>query len=257
MPANVPLTWNGFVTNLANMAVVQTTTTGNITVGVDPAFNTLLPTACSYSENRIQRDLNLLPMLTTGNYTLVPGLNILALGAADFVTVDTVGVQVNGALNPLLPVTKEWLQTCYGDPSYLAQPTYFAMYGGDTATGGQVNNNVLLGPYPDINYPALVTGTQRMSSLYNSATQALANSGLTWISTWLPDLFLQAAMIPVMEFQRDFGASGSENDAQGPGTYEAQYQKLLNSAIVEEARKRFNAQAWSSQGPTPVATADR
>jgi hypothetical protein len=255
MAANIPLTWNLFVQNVANLAVVQTTTNGNITIGVDPAFNTLLPTACSYSELRIQRDLNLLPMLTQINYTLTPGMNILQLGAGDFVTVDTVGVTVSGALQWLLPTTKEFIQAVFGDPSVSGQPLYFAMYGGDQLTAGQTYNNLLLGPYPDINYPAVVTGMQRMPSLYNSATQALANSGLTWISTWLPDLFLQAAMIPVMEFQRD--AAPASNDPEIALSYENQYQALLRSAMVEEARKRFNAQAWSSQGPTPVATADR
>lgn len=255
MPATVALTYNTLVAQLANMAVVQTTANGNITIGVDAAFNTLLPQAIQLGELRIQRDLNLLPMLTQGNYTLAPGNNLLQLGTGDFVTVDTVGVSVNGALSALLPVTKEWLQNVYGDPSYLAQPMYFAMYGGDQATAGQTFNNILLGPYPDINYPAVVTGTQRMPSINNSATQSLANSGTTFISTWLSDLLVYASMLYIMSFQRDVGPTS--NDPELAASYEYQYQQLLKGATVEEARKRFSGAAWSSQGPTPIATADR
>jgi hypothetical protein len=40
-------------------------------------------------------------------------------------------------------------------------------------------------------------------------------------------------------------------------TYEMQYQTLLKGAVTEEARKKFEASAWSSQGPSPVATPTR
>src|SRR5580658_9207351 len=136
VPQTVPLSWNGIVTQLANMAVVQTTTNGNITVGVDAPFNTLLPQAVNLAELRIARDLDLQQSLTSNGYTLSPGNNTLQVGVSDFVSVQTVGVTVSGALNPLLPVSKEFIQNCYGDPSVLAQPLYFAPYGGDAATSG-------------------------------------------------------------------------------------------------------------------------
>jgi hypothetical protein len=40
-------------------------------------------------------------------------------------------------------------------------------------------------------------------------------------------------------------------------TYESQYQALLKGAAVEEARKKYEASAWSSQSPSPVATPTR
>jgi hypothetical protein len=40
-------------------------------------------------------------------------------------------------------------------------------------------------------------------------------------------------------------------------TYESQYQALLRSALMEENRKKFEAAAWSSQSPSPVATPTR
>lgn len=255
-PNTTPLTWNSFVTQLATMAVVQTATVAGIVVGVDDAFNIILPQCIQYSELRIQRDCDILPSLTSNSYSLTPNINTLQLGVNDFVTVQTMGVTVGGALSPLLPVSKEYLQTVYGDPSYLAQPRAFAMIGGDQATGGNTYNNILVGPYPDINYPVVVMGTQRLPTLYqNSGNGTLAQTGTTFISTYLPDLLLMASMIYVSAYQRNFSPMG--NDPDMPGSYELQYGNLLKGALVEEARKRFAAGAWSSMGPTPIATPAR
>lgn len=238
------------------MAVVQVTTSGGIVVGVDDAFNVLIPQALNYAELRIARDADLLPSLTSATYALTPGSNQLQISINDFVTVQTVGVTVSGNLTPLLPVSKEVLQNVWGNPTYLTQPQWFAMAGGDSATGGNTWNNILVGPYPDINYPVVVTGTARLPTLYqNSGNSTLAASATTFISTYLPDLLMQASMIYVAEFQRNFGPTS--NDPDMPGAYEAQYANLLKGAVVEEARKRFNAGAWSSMGSTPIATTSR
>ena len=237
------------------MTVVNTTTVSGVVQGVDAAFNNIIPQMLSYAELRISRDLDLLPSLTSNNYQLTPGNNTLSVSVNDWVTIQTFGVTVGGVLTPLLPASKEWIQTVYGDPSYTAQPAYFAMIGGDAATGGNTYNNILVGPYPDINYPVSVMGTVRLPTLYQNATQALANTGTTWISTNLPDLLLQASMIYIAQFQRNF--LPTSNDPGQPGSYELQYGNLLKGAVVEEARKRFAAGGWASLGPTPIATAGR
>jgi hypothetical protein len=62
-------------------------------------------------------------------------------------------------------------------------------------------------------------------------------------------------MIYISAFQRNFGRLNDE--AQMAVTYESQYQTLLKGAAVEEARKRYESSAWSSQSPSPVATPTR
>ena len=62
-------------------------------------------------------------------------------------------------------------------------------------------------------------------------------------------------MIYISGFQRNFGKIA--DDPQMAVTYESQYQTLLKGAVVEEARKKYEASAWSSQGPSPVATPGR
>jgi hypothetical protein len=160
---------------------------------------------------------------------------------------------VNGA--PLTPVSKEFIQNVYGSNALTAQPQYFAVYGGDFSTFGATYQNVIVGPWPDQTYPVVLTGTVRLPTLANYATSGQASTATTFISTWLPDLLIQASMIYVSQYQRNFNPTS--NDPQMPGAYEAQYQTLLKGAGVEEARKKFQSAAWSSYSPAPVATPTR
>jgi hypothetical protein len=256
-PQTTPLTYNGYVTQIATMAVVNVQTTAGVVEGVDASFNAIIPQMLNYAELRIQRDLDLLPSQTTRTYTLTIGNNQLQLGAYDFVTVQTITIASGGVTFPLLPSTKEYLQNVYGSSASGARglPKLFAMYGGDLATGGTTYNNILIGPYPDAAYSVTVAGTVRLPTLYENASTALASTGTTFISTYFPDLLVQASMIYIAQFQRNFGQA-SNDPSMGP-TYELQYENLLRSAGVEEARKKFSAAAWSSMAPSAVATPTR
>ena len=77
----------------------------------------------------------------------------------------------------------------------------------------------------------------------------------TWISTYMPDLFIMASMIYVSAYQRNFGRVN--DDPAMAQTYEGQYMALLNGAKMEEFRKRFQASGWTSMSPSPVASPTR
>lgn len=251
-PPNIPLTYNGFVTAIATLAVYQVTTIAGVVTPNDPEFQALLPMLFDYSELRIQRDLDLLPSQTTRPYTMTTGNNVLTLPVDDFVTVQTVSPT---GFAPLTPVSKEFIANVYPSGSTNALPQYFAMLGGDLATSGNTSNLLLLGPTPDQNYATSIVGTIRMPSLYLSGTTMLANSATTFISSYLPDLMIQAGMIYVSEYQRLFAATSS--DPEMPGSYENQYRTLLTGAQAEEGRKKFAASGWSSMSQPVVATATR
>lgn len=253
--ATTPLTYNGYVTQIATMAVVQTTTSSGVVVGVDQSFNDLIPQMLNYAELRIQRDVDLLPSQTSNTYSLASGSNLLQIPVDDFVSIQTIAMTSGTSKIPVLPTTKEYLQNVYNDSSYTGQPAYFAMYGGDLGTYGTAYNNILFGPYANALYTVTVTGTIRLPSLYKYATTGDASTQTTFISTWLPDLLVQASMIYISQFQRNFGPAA--NDPQMGPTYELQYQNLLKGAIVEEARKKFQASAWSSMSPPVAASPTR
>jgi hypothetical protein len=241
------LTYNSYVAQIATLAVVNTTTNGNLTVFTDAPAQTLLPQMLNYAELRIQRDLDLMPLLTTNTtYSLAAGSSLLTLQTADFVTLQTIVLTSTGT--PLLPVSKEWLQNCYAVGSTPGPPMYFAPYGGDS-NGGNTSQFYIVGPPPDQSYALTLMGTIRMPTLYvNTGT----GTNTTFISTYLPDLLIMASMVYISGFQRNFGRQS--DDPEMAVSYESQYQALLKGAMVEEYRKKFAAYAWSSESVSPAAT---
>lgn len=87
--------------------------------------------------------------------------------------------------------------------------------------------------------PYTVSVSQTVSSGTIYAYLATATTQLT---TYFPDLFIAASMIFATGYQRDFGAQ-ADNPAQGQ-SWENQYDLLIKSAITEEARKKFNEEAY-------------
>ena len=107
---------------------------------------------------------------------------------------------------------------------------------------------MIVGPTPNSGYTVRLTGTVRSAPL--SATNTT-----TFISTYLPDLFIFASMIYISAYQRNFGRLN--DDPAMAQTYESQYQALKASALIEENRKKFEAAAWTSYSPAPAASPTR
>jgi len=252
------LTYSQYVTQIATMAVVAET---------DAACVTILPQMITYAENRMYRDIDFMFtstslhgvsfVLTAGSRNLSFNINLASNSdaqAGTFVVSEQINLLTDASGNaasttnpdacvrtPLLPTTKEFLDAVYGSSltANRGKPEYFVPF-----------NETLffVGPVPDQAYPVEVVGTYRPNSL--SATNTS-----TFISLYLPDVFIMASMIYISAYQRNFGRAN--DDPQMAITYESQYQALLKSAIVEEARKKFDAAGWSSQSPATVATPTR
>lgn len=243
------LTYSTYKTQIAQMAVVAED---------DTNFLAILPMMIDYASLRIARDLDLMftsaslhgagYKLTAGNRNLSFSQNLpdgtsfvvseqinLIVGATEATNPDT------GTRVPLLPTSKEFLDAVYGSaaPANRAQPKYFVPF-----------NETLffVGPVPDVDYYVEVVGTLRPAPLSDLVPE-------TFISQYLPDLLVMASMVYISAYQRNFGKES--DDPQMAQSYEGQYQTLLKSASVEEARKKFEASGWSSQSPAPVATPTR
>lgn len=232
---------NSYIDQIATMAVVAVN---------DPAYVTILPQMITYAENRMYRDLDFLfTSVSNTSYSCTIGTRTIVVPAGTFVVPEQINVITpagttnpdNGTRVPLLPTTKEFLDAVYGSglSANRGLPKYFAPFDDYT---------FLLGPYPDAAYRVEIVGTIRPDSL--SATNTT-----TFISLYLPDLFIMASMIYISAYQRNFGRAN--DDPQMAVTYESQYQALLKSAMMEENRKKFEAAAWSSQSPSVVATPTR
>jgi len=233
------LTYAQYKTEIATLAVVEET---------DPAFVEILPQMITYAENRMYRDLDFLFTSTSlTGYAIVPGSRAVTIPEGTLVVSEQINVltpagTINpnlGTRNPLLPVTKEFLDAVYGSATSTGVPRYWCPFN---------DNLFLVGPYPDQQYYIEIVGTYRPASLSSTNTT-------TFISLYLPDVFIMASMVYVSGYQRNFGRQS--DDPAMAQSYESQYQTLLKGAAVEEARKKFEASGWTSQGPAPVATPSR
>lgn len=235
------LTYSTYVQQIATLAVVSAT---------DPNFTIIIPSMIDYAELRMQRDLDFLStQISNSSYAFTSGNNTLTIPTSSFVTLQTFEViNGSGVSTPLLSVAKEYIQNVYGSGGTSGLPQYFAVYGGDSTTTGLTSQNIIVGPAPDSAYSVRLTGTIRSQPL--SATNTS-----TFISTYLPDLFIMASMIYISAYQRNFGRLN--DDPQMAQTYESQYQALKASALIEENRKKFEAAAWTSYSPAPAATPTR
>lgn len=238
------LTWATFTTQLANFLVIPVN---------DPNFVTALPSIIDDSEQMSYRDLDLLNTvfrdssvaLVAGNRNFAEAAN--PNGNGPFLVTQQLNVITPigttnpdlGTRNPLLPSSKEMLDVLFPNSTGSGVPLYFAPIN---------QNNFIVAPWPDQNYTVEVVGTQRPAPLSASNTTTL-------LSSYFPDVFLNAALVMGAGYLKNFGAAA--DDPQSGVTWQTKYDKALKSSTIEEQRKRFTAEAWSSSSPTPLATPPR
>lgn len=238
------LTYASYVATLANLAVEDQT---------DPNFVQILPSVISYAENRIYRDADLLstvvrnssgsilsntrsftlPVPSQGPFNVVRQINIFYPAGS---------TSADGQRIPLTPVSTEVMDMLW--PSTSAQssasiPMYFCMETPETG---------VFGPPPGQNYAFEVLGTITPETLSASNTE-------TYLTEFLPDLFLAASMVFVSGWQKNFG-SQADNPAQAV-SWEGQYKTLFQGVDLVDARQKFSAVSWTSSQPEPYASAGR
>lgn len=221
-----------------------------VTSTADTNFITILPGMIDYAEQRMYRELDLLATRVTdssGSLTAQSNTFTLPTSIGTFLVVEDVGVitpsgatYATGSYIQLTPTSKQFINNAYPSPlQYNAVPEYFAMLN---------NTQIIIGPAPDQNYPIVVIGTQRPTPLSSG-------NPTTILTTMLPDVFIAASMVYGAGWQRDFGAQ--TDDPAKSASWENQYEKLMQSALVEEFRKKYQSEAWQSELPSPTATPKR
>lgn len=234
------LSYSTFVTSLANMLVIPPDNEDYLTV---------LPNIIDDAEQRIYRELDLLSTIVrdTGG-TLTPNSRNFTLPQTNgrFVVTESMNVftPVGTTTNrrPLRQVSREFLDQVYGNETATsadAYPEYYAMI---------TDQQIIVGAAPGAAFTMEVIGTIRPTPLSSTNTQ-------TYLTLYLPDLFLAEALIFGYGYMKDFGAM--TDDPQASASWSAHYKDLWVSANTEEQRKRYAAQAWTSKQPAPIATPAR
>lgn len=232
------LNYTQYVSQIANLMSVSAT---------DTNFLTFLPGCIDYAEQRLYRELDLLSTRVVDSTTSFTPSNrnfTLPTTTGVFVVVEQINVitpvnvaAATGNRVPLTPVSKEVIDILY--PSNTAGtgvPEFFAPVS---------NTGYLIAPPPDQAYVAEVIGTQRPAPLTSVNTT-------TFLTNYLPDLFIVASMVFASGYQRDFGAQS--DDPSKAMSWESQYGKLMQTAEVEELRKKYQGPGWTPRQPSPIAT---
>lgn len=237
------LTYATFTTTLANMIVVSVN---------DPNFVTALPAIIDDAEQRLYRELDLLSTRVTATGQLTPSSRAFTLptpngGNGNFVVVEQFNVITPasatnpelGTRNPLDPASKEYLDAVWPSAAGATVPSLFAPIS---------QQSWIVGAWPDAAYTVEVVGTIRPAPLS-------ASNQSTFLSTYLPDVYLAAALVMSAGYQLNFSAAG--DNPQAGVTWETHLKTLLDSAKVEEIRKKFGSEGWTSKEPDPIAKPSR
>lgn len=223
------LTYTTFVSQLSNLMAADSSTT---------QFQTMLPGLIDYAEQRIYRELDLLSTIVKdASASLTANSRNFTLPSAQgrFVTVQGVNVITpvstapdSGTRNFLSPKSRDYLDAVWNSASGATVPRCFAMI---------TDQTLIVGPWPDSSYTVEVIGTIRPAALSSTNTT-------TFLTTYLPDLFMAASMVFASGYMRNYGAQAG--DPQMATSWEAQFERLLASANIEELRKRFSSFGWTS-----------
>lgn len=230
--------------------LTQLITLNSIASSTDTNFQNILPGCIDYAEQRIYREGDFLATRVTDTSGAVSsGVRTLALSTAqgNFLVVEEINIWTpvgatagSATRNPVTRASQEFIDAVF--PAASQQTTVPLFW------APRDNTTVIFGPAPDAAYTAEVVGTQRPTPLSSG------NSS-TFLTQYLPDLFMAASMVYMAGYQRDFGAQ-SENP-QLAQSWETQYKQLFASANVEELRKKYQSGGWTHTQPSPIATPQR
>lgn len=215
----------------------------------DPNFQTIFPGAISYAEGRMYRELDLLAtrvsntatVLSTAARTVALSTTSGYIQIVEEINVLTPAGAVSSATrNPVRFVTKQFIDNVY--PS--------AVNGNDVPQYATMltDTTVLLGPPPDQPYVLETVGIIQPTPLSSS-------NPTTWLTVYLPDVFTACLMVFISGWMKDFGAQSS--DPAQAQSWETQYKTLFTSADINEARKMYRSQGWTSAQPEAVSTPAR
>ena len=203
-------------------------------------FTAIIPGTVDYAEQRLYRELDLLSTVvrdqsatvtansrtfnlpqSLGRFVVVHGINIVTPSSASVST---------GTRNPVVKATTESVDSLWPSETAASADTYPTIYGMVT------DQQLIFGPPPGAAFAVEVLGTIRPNPISASNTT-------TYLSLYLPDLFIAASMIFLSGWLRNFGSQA--DTPQMAQSWQAQYDLLFKSAIGEEHRKKYGS--WVSQ----------
>jgi len=212
-------------------------------------YTTILPAAIQDAENRIYLDMDFLNTRTVNsNATFTAGSRTFTLPTSPSTILVLQGVAAitpytatpsTGTRNQLEPVSLDYIDSTWPTESAVALPDSWAMLN---------DASIVVKPTPDQAYPVELTGTFRPVAM--SATNQT-----TYIGNIYPQLLVNACMIFMAGYQRDYGQQS--DDPRLATSWQSMYDSQLKLALAEEQRRKGSSTGWSPFSETPLAIPPR
>ncbi len=215
-----------YFTTTASSATVTVTLTAH---GYSPSDTFTVGSPTSVGGITLSGDYTVVSVIDPDNFTIT----------ADTAVSTASAYEDSGIRNSLQRTSIEYMNFAAANSTITGVSTDYAL----------LNNTAMkLAPTPDNTYQVELLGTIRPDPLSSTNTS-------TFLTLYLPDLFIAASMVFGAGFQRDYGAQS--DDPQMATSWMTQYDMLKGSAMVEELRKKAQSSAWQPYFPSPLATPPR
>lgn len=244
------MVYSEYVTAVANLLILLETITNasTATPSSDANFNSILPRAIEYAEQRMYRELDLIQTVTSTTASTTANSRSVTIPAG-YIDVQSVWcitpagsapTDPTAARAPLVRLTVEGLNMFWpqGQSTNNIQPKYYANLD---------NSTIYIAPPSPSLFTLEFFGTKRPAALSATNTSTI-------LTTYIPDIFVACSMVFFSGYQRDFGAQAS--DPQMAVSWEAQYQTLKGSAQEEIARMKSEAEMWDTFSDAGKATSN-
>ncbi len=218
-------------------------------------FLAIFPSAINDAEGRCYRDLNPLNLdVTDGsasttansrNFTLPTALCTFQIVTNVNLITPAATAPDSGTRNPLQPVSRAFLDLTYPSNSSAGTPQFYC-YSSQSTLSSQPN--IILGPWPNAIFRVEIIGKAQWTPLSASNTT-------TFLTNYLPDLFIAAMMVFMTGYMKNWGAQA--DDPKSGLSWESHYNTLLNGAGTWEARKRMGGASWTPLQLEPMAQPQR
>lgn len=234
--------WINAIAALLEYQAVLVDPTTDTPFSVTP-LNNILPRCIDYVENRLQRDIDFLSTTVTDDTGMMTANSRTVTLPTDdgvWIVVKEINPIISGVKQPSLePISRQALDYFWPSETSPAANTPPVQW----CPSNQ--STVLVGPAPDQAYGFEVVGTQRFVQLSSTNTS-------NFLTLQIQDLYLMLTDLYLCIYQRDFAAASA--DPEKAVSLEAQYQALLKSAVVEEARKQYQGMVPSPSEPAGLTS---
>lgn len=212
-------------------------------------YTQILPAVIQDAEQRIYRDMDFLATRTVNSglmFTIGSRSLMLPTTSTDIIVIQGCAqispggnTPSQGTRNALEPTTLDFIDFVWPTESVTGPGEYFTLLN---------NATLIVGPTPDQDYIAEITGTFRPAPMSPS-------NETSYIGNFYPDLLLAACTMFLFMWQRDFAPTGDNPEA--PMSWETTYKERLKSALEEEQRKKFQSTGWSPFSTAPLSQPQR